>query len=222
MYLHPLLCLQCVWRSGSCDGPCGGSRRWVTLWFPSMGSVGSGVAGEQEFAMKSVGTRTTLPRALLCPVSTRLPPPPATAPPRIEASSTSPRLGPATGTRPHTEPEECLWMLAVTWWVTARRRTTRLRAGTGTTARETVARHPRSSLCPANSSRYDWCSSANDTALKGSADAKIYLHVVWTKTCVGSVCTQPPYNRLPNFKGIVHPKMKIMSLISHPHVNPNL
>ncbi|XP_048855790.1 leucine zipper putative tumor suppressor 3 [Brienomyrus brachyistius] len=28
-----------------------------------MGSVGSGVAGEQEFAMKSVGTRTTLPRA---------------------------------------------------------------------------------------------------------------------------------------------------------------
>ncbi|XP_076127406.1 leucine zipper putative tumor suppressor 3 [Alosa pseudoharengus] len=27
-----------------------------------MGSVGSGVAGEQEFAMKSVGTRTTLPR----------------------------------------------------------------------------------------------------------------------------------------------------------------
>lgn len=28
----------------------------------SMGSVGSGVAGEQEFAMKSVGTRTTLPR----------------------------------------------------------------------------------------------------------------------------------------------------------------
>ncbi|KPP67147.1 leucine zipper putative tumor suppressor 3 [Scleropages formosus] len=30
---------------------------------PRMGSVGSGVAGEQEFAMKSVGTRTTLPRA---------------------------------------------------------------------------------------------------------------------------------------------------------------
>ncbi|XP_029617829.1 leucine zipper putative tumor suppressor 3-like, partial [Salmo trutta] len=29
----------------------------------AMGSVGSGVAGEQEFAMKSVGTRTTLPRA---------------------------------------------------------------------------------------------------------------------------------------------------------------
>lgn len=28
----------------------------------AMGSVGSGVAGEQEFAMKSVGTRTTLPR----------------------------------------------------------------------------------------------------------------------------------------------------------------
>lgn len=28
----------------------------------TMGSVGSGVAGEQEFAMKSVGTRTTLPR----------------------------------------------------------------------------------------------------------------------------------------------------------------
>uniref|UniRef100_A0A672MHH8 Leucine zipper tumor suppressor family member 3 n=1 Tax=Sinocyclocheilus grahami TaxID=75366 RepID=A0A672MHH8_SINGR len=30
--------------------------------YDCMGSVGSGVAGEQEFAMKSVGTRTTLPR----------------------------------------------------------------------------------------------------------------------------------------------------------------
>uniref|UniRef100_A0A672MFN6 Leucine zipper tumor suppressor family member 3 n=1 Tax=Sinocyclocheilus grahami TaxID=75366 RepID=A0A672MFN6_SINGR len=38
------------------------SEASLTLWFPSMGSVGSGVAGEQEFAMKSVGTRTTLPR----------------------------------------------------------------------------------------------------------------------------------------------------------------
>ncbi len=64
----------CVWRSGSCDGPCGGSRRWVTLWFPSMGSVGSGVAGEQEFAMKSVGTRTTLPRG---PPLSRLHAPPS-------------------------------------------------------------------------------------------------------------------------------------------------
>uniref|UniRef100_A0A3Q4HFS8 Leucine zipper, putative tumor suppressor family member 3b n=1 Tax=Neolamprologus brichardi TaxID=32507 RepID=A0A3Q4HFS8_NEOBR len=36
-----------------------------------MGSVGSGVAGEQEFAMKSVGTRTTLPRAP--PLSRRCP-----------------------------------------------------------------------------------------------------------------------------------------------------
>ncbi|CDQ62064.1 unnamed protein product [Oncorhynchus mykiss] len=53
-----------------------------------MGSVGSGVAGEQEFAMKSVGTRTTLPRApplsRRCPAdrscsAERLPPPPATA-----------------------------------------------------------------------------------------------------------------------------------------------
>ncbi|XP_076859665.1 leucine zipper putative tumor suppressor 3 [Brachyhypopomus gauderio] len=51
-----------------------------------MGSVGSGVAGEQEFAMKSVGTRTTLPRGP--PLSRRgpsersfsaerLPPPPS-------------------------------------------------------------------------------------------------------------------------------------------------
>uniref|UniRef100_A0A8C6UVH9 Leucine zipper, putative tumor suppressor family member 3b n=1 Tax=Neogobius melanostomus TaxID=47308 RepID=A0A8C6UVH9_9GOBI len=38
---------------------------------PAMGSVGSGVAGEQEFAMKSVGTRTTLPRAP--PLSRRCP-----------------------------------------------------------------------------------------------------------------------------------------------------
>ena len=53
-----------------------------------MGSVGSGVAGEQEFAMKSVGTRTTLPRAP--PTSRRGPahrscsserPAPAPAPP---------------------------------------------------------------------------------------------------------------------------------------------
>uniref|UniRef100_A0A8C8JMJ2 Leucine zipper tumor suppressor 3 n=2 Tax=Oncorhynchus tshawytscha TaxID=74940 RepID=A0A8C8JMJ2_ONCTS len=53
-----------------------------------MGSVGSGVAGEQEFAMKSVGTRTTLPRApplsRRCPAdrscsAERLPPLPATA-----------------------------------------------------------------------------------------------------------------------------------------------
>uniref|UniRef100_A0A8C2L062 Leucine zipper, putative tumor suppressor family member 3b n=1 Tax=Cyprinus carpio TaxID=7962 RepID=A0A8C2L062_CYPCA len=36
-----------------------------------MGSVGSGVAGEQEFAMKSVGTRTTLPRGP--PLSRRRP-----------------------------------------------------------------------------------------------------------------------------------------------------
>uniref|UniRef100_A0A3B4ZWS4 Leucine zipper, putative tumor suppressor family member 3b n=1 Tax=Stegastes partitus TaxID=144197 RepID=A0A3B4ZWS4_9TELE len=52
-----------------------------------MGSVGSGVAGEQEFAMKSVGTRTTLPRApplsRRCPAdrscsAERLPRPPAT------------------------------------------------------------------------------------------------------------------------------------------------
>uniref|UniRef100_A0A673G420 Leucine zipper putative tumor suppressor 3-like n=1 Tax=Sinocyclocheilus rhinocerous TaxID=307959 RepID=A0A673G420_9TELE len=46
----------------------------VTLWFPSMGSVGSGVAGEQEFAMKSVGTRTTLPRG---PPLSRLHAPPS-------------------------------------------------------------------------------------------------------------------------------------------------
>ncbi|TRZ03158.1 hypothetical protein DNTS_014548 [Danionella cerebrum] len=37
-----------------------------------MGSVGSGVAGEQEFAMKSVGTRTTLPRGP--PLSRHIPP----------------------------------------------------------------------------------------------------------------------------------------------------
>uniref|UniRef100_A0A672LY44 Leucine zipper tumor suppressor family member 3 n=1 Tax=Sinocyclocheilus grahami TaxID=75366 RepID=A0A672LY44_SINGR len=41
---------------------------------PSMGSVGSGVAGEQEFAMKSVGTRTTLPRG---PPLSRLHAPPS-------------------------------------------------------------------------------------------------------------------------------------------------
>ncbi|XP_016306648.1 leucine zipper putative tumor suppressor 3-like [Sinocyclocheilus anshuiensis] len=39
-----------------------------------MGSVGSGVAGEQEFAMKSVGTRTTLPRG---PPLSRLHAPPS-------------------------------------------------------------------------------------------------------------------------------------------------
>ncbi|XP_066499937.1 leucine zipper putative tumor suppressor 3 isoform X2 [Hoplias malabaricus] len=53
-----------------------------------MGSVGSGVAGEQEFAMKSVGTRTTLPRGppLSCRgpsersfSAERLPPPPSTS-----------------------------------------------------------------------------------------------------------------------------------------------
>uniref|UniRef100_A0A3B4GJ36 Leucine zipper tumor suppressor family member 3 n=1 Tax=Pundamilia nyererei TaxID=303518 RepID=A0A3B4GJ36_9CICH len=54
---------------------------------PAVCLVGSGVAGEQEFAMKSVGTRTTLPRApplsRRCPAdrscsAERLPRPPAT------------------------------------------------------------------------------------------------------------------------------------------------
>ncbi len=30
--------------------------------------------------------------------------------------------------------------------------------------------------------------------LKGSSDATCTLQVVWTEMCVGSVCTQPPYN----------------------------
>ncbi|KAI1900136.1 hypothetical protein AGOR_G00046910 [Albula goreensis] len=52
----------------------------------TMGSVGSGVAGEQqEFAMKSVGTRTTLPRA----------PPPARRGP-AHRSCSSERPGPTT------------------------------------------------------------------------------------------------------------------------------
>ncbi|XP_051963942.1 leucine zipper putative tumor suppressor 3-like [Xyrauchen texanus] len=46
-----------------------------------MGSVGSGVAGEQEFAMKSVGTRTTLPRGP--PLSRRRP---------VDRSSSAERL----------------------------------------------------------------------------------------------------------------------------------
>ncbi|CAB1320097.1 unnamed protein product [Coregonus sp. 'balchen'] len=67
-----------------------------------MGSVGSGVAGEQEFAMKSVGTRTTLPRApplsRRCPadrscIAEQPPPPPATA-----SEGTASSIGTATGT----------------------------------------------------------------------------------------------------------------------------
>ncbi|KAJ8262825.1 hypothetical protein COCON_G00152820 [Conger conger] len=51
-----------------------------------MGSVGSGVAGEQEFAMKSVGTRTTLPRA---------PPPSRRGPAHRSCSSERPAPAPA-------------------------------------------------------------------------------------------------------------------------------
>ncbi|XP_030644146.1 leucine zipper putative tumor suppressor 3 [Chanos chanos] len=65
-----------------------------------MGSVGSGVAGEQEFAMKSVGTRTTLPRAPpLSRSAERLPPPP----PMLGASegtASSDERGSSTTDRP--------------------------------------------------------------------------------------------------------------------------
>ncbi|XDV49679.1 hypothetical protein PO909_018885 [Leuciscus waleckii] len=56
-----------------------------------MGSVGSGVAGEQEFAMKSVGTRTTLPRG---PALTR----------RDHVRSSAERLHPPPSDRLHQPP----------------------------------------------------------------------------------------------------------------------
>ncbi|XP_062273856.1 leucine zipper putative tumor suppressor 3 [Scomber scombrus] len=81
-----------------------------------MGSVGSGVAGEQEFAMKSVGTRTTLPRApplsRRCPAdrscsAERLPRPPATISDGTASSdergSVSIGTGTCTGTDRPTE-----------------------------------------------------------------------------------------------------------------------
>ncbi|CAL8249235.1 unnamed protein product [Merluccius merluccius] len=80
-----------------------------------MGSVGSGVAGEQEFAMKSVGTRTTLPRApplsRRCPdrscSAERLPRPPAAVSDGTASSdergSVSIGTGTCTGTDRPTE-----------------------------------------------------------------------------------------------------------------------
>ncbi|KAJ3603888.1 hypothetical protein NHX12_028629 [Muraenolepis orangiensis] len=80
-----------------------------------MGSVGSGVAGEQEFAMKSVGTRTTLPRApplsRRCPdrscSAERLPRPPPTVSDGTASSeergSVSIGTGTCTGTERPTE-----------------------------------------------------------------------------------------------------------------------
>uniref|UniRef100_A0A671KHI0 Leucine zipper, tumor suppressor family member 3b n=1 Tax=Sinocyclocheilus anshuiensis TaxID=1608454 RepID=A0A671KHI0_9TELE len=61
-----------------------------------MGSVGSGVAGEQEFAMKSVGTRTTLPRGP--PLSRRGPSERLHAAPSTSEGSSDKRGGSSTTT----------------------------------------------------------------------------------------------------------------------------
>ncbi|XP_028852612.1 leucine zipper putative tumor suppressor 3-like [Denticeps clupeoides] len=80
-----------------------------------MGSVGSGVAGEQEFAMKSVGTRTTLPRSAPHPLSRRsvsaervLAPPP----PPSEGTVSSDDRG--SGTTPDRPPPTSIESSSVT------------------------------------------------------------------------------------------------------------
>ncbi len=137
-----------------------------------MGSVGSGVAGEQEFAMKSVGTRTTLPRG---PPLSRL-----HAPPSTSSDSTATDRGQLNiaSSRPGNGDK-------------AAHRT----GGVSLDACGNVVGHgaeknhevkgrdrnnsKRDSRTPPKILTVSWQTragmTANDTALKGSADAKIYF-----------------------------------------------